>query len=405
MLCFWGIAVRFDIPSDSKYGGKIIQIIFLLISIEFGAFCLYKGPIYSPDSATYSAWAELLIQNDFNVVVFSSQANFVFSASFYALWVCLIAVLKLLLGEYWGHGVIALNLISALSLIWVSLWFVAQKTRDLYSVAIVAFCFATSIDFLNLTAYVLSDVTYAAFVAIFLNWLSRCKANPVPLSGWILAVVSLLLLMFYRPVTLPLFAVLIIAAISHPWFMASTPVSRNKLFGLLLVLALLTSALFLSHAYLMMHVTSPAEAGLWIVQLSRDYNQGMVVYQRLETYRPIPENYGDYIAISILKIMYFWAPWFQGYGNFHRLINIVNFFLSYVLVSYALILASKSFIRANLKNLWEIWVLCLTLCVFTIFHSLQQIDYDVRYRIPLLWPLYTLAGLGFYKIRSLYRSN
>lgn len=378
---------------------NFINILLLLIAIEYGAYCLYKGPIFSPDSFTYSAWADLIINNHFDVIAFSNQANFIFSASLYIIWICLVALFKLLFGDFWGHGIVALNLVSALMLIWLSLRFVARHTEGLLSVAFVAFCFATSLDFLNLVAYVLSDVSYAALVAFFLYWLSQRKIAGISLPKLLLAIMFLLLLMFYRPVTPPFFVVLFVAVISTPWFLNNDCCHRTKIVTMLIFLAVLSGIILFFHAALMMHSNATSTGVGWMSQLSREYHQGIVVYQRPETYLPMPIGYSDYLVISLLKMVYFWTVWFQGYGIIHRLINFLNLIPVYFLVGYSTVSVFSNSDRFKSSSTWASWILLLILGAFTFFHGLQQIDYDLRYRIPLYWPLYTLAGLGLYQIR------
>ena len=59
---------------------------------------------------------------------------------------------------------------------------------------------------------------------------------------------------------------------------------------------------------------------------------------------------------------------------------------------------------ANYRRLTErqqvaAWLLALLMVLVTVFHALMQIDYDHRYRLPLLPALIILAAIGLESVR------
>jgi len=343
-----------------------------------------------------------MVANQFNLVAFANQANFVFSASIYGAWVSLLAAFKITLGERWGSGVLMLNLGSALTLVWLSLRFVGSRTRSALPVVFVAVCFATSLDFLHIATFVLSDTSYAALLAIFLFWLIGRKSQGISSLQFLFAVAFLLFMMIYRPVTPPLAAVFFLSAISLQWFSSPDSLYRRRMALAVTVLIILAGLVVISHTELLRNTS--VEARGWMAQLAQEYRQGMVVFQRPETYRPEPTTFGDFLLISTLKAIYFWAPSLPGYSITHSVINMLNLVPAYALAGYAVFALCRNMNKCKTDIDWATWVLLLTLGAFTLFHALQQIDYDLRYRVPLYWVLYTLAGLGLYRIQQ-FRSR
>lgn len=157
-----------------------------------------------------------------------------------------------------------------------------------------------------------------------------------------------------------------------------------KGFGVAAALAL---AGILAHAGVMQdpsRVSAAAHSG-WIQQLSVDSHKGIVVYGRPDTYVPPPQSYMDFTQLTLTKWAYYFAPWMSGYSRFHKLVGGAFFVVVYALSLLALFRSSR----------WKVaLLLALFIASFSLFHAVQQIDYDHRYRLPILPALCIFAVLG-----------
>jgi hypothetical protein len=81
---------------------------------------------------------------------------------------------------------------------------------------------------------------------------------------------------------------------------------------------------------------------------------------------------------------YYFVYWAPGFSSRHLAINLVFYTILYVGVVLA---AIRAFAAAYAGLLFAV--------VFALFHGLQQLDFDWRYRLPCLLPLIYLAIVGY----------
>ncbi len=85
--------------------------------------------------------------------------------------------------------------------------------------------------------------------------------------------------------------------------------------------------------------------------------------------------------------MYFWAIYIAPFSFRHKAFNVVWLI---PLFSFAMIGIVQS-IRMKIRSSYILWTILLA---FTIFHTLTIIDFDQRYRAPLLPIVSIYAGFG-----------
>ncbi|MEX2016364.1 MAG: hypothetical protein WD873_06965 [Candidatus Hydrogenedentales bacterium] len=103
--------------------GRLWVVAFLF----FSAYCVLAGPRLSPDSYTYSAWADALIAARFNFAEFVGMRREMLSPGFYLGFIYLVALLKTVVGSYWWAALVIVN-VAAMALIAV---LVASRARRL----------------------------------------------------------------------------------------------------------------------------------------------------------------------------------------------------------------------------------------------------------------------------------
>src|SRR5450631_1210928 len=82
-----------------------------LIGIYYSSLEVWRSPVLSPDSHTYSRWADQLLNSHFNYIAWSRGIDFVVPPLTYAGWVTIVALDKLVLGSEWARGILVLNLV------------------------------------------------------------------------------------------------------------------------------------------------------------------------------------------------------------------------------------------------------------------------------------------------------
>jgi len=166
------------------------------------------------------------------------------------------------------------------------------------------------------------------------------------------------------------------------------------------ILAVVAAIAIVGHAALMQDPSRWPRVGEsgWIRQLSDESRKGIVVFDRPETYVSPPRSLADFAALTLTKWRYYFAPWMAGYSPFHKAAGAAFFGTAYLLSLIAVLLSP----RWRLTSLLVVYV-----GAFSLFHSAQQIDFDHRYRLPVLVALTLLAALGLEQLamRALPRGD
>jgi hypothetical protein len=165
------------------------------------------------------------------------------------------------------------------------------------------------------------------------------------------------------------------------------PWRRREFTTAICAVALLAAAAALVHAWFMLHPEKwplTAFAG-WIRQLSGEYRRGIVVFDRPATFTAPPNSYLDFALLTARKWAFYFTPWLADYSGSHKVLNLVFFVPTYLLGAAAV---------ATYRDRRAKFLLLLFLIAFSAFHAMQQIDFDHRYRLPVLPALIILAGAG-----------
>lgn len=121
-----------------------------------------------------------------------------------------------------------------------------------------------------------------------------------------------------------------------------------------------------------------------------------MINARPETYAAPPQSLFEFLALNARRLVYFFAFWSsKGYSRGHNLALAVFFVPVYFLSLKALINGLRR--CSNLAHEAETALLmaCVFVLGFAFFHAHTEIDYDWRYRLPVLPPLIFIAALGF----------
>jgi hypothetical protein len=122
--------------------------------------------------------------------------------------------------------------------------------------------------------------------------------------------------------------------------------------------------------------------------------QGMVVHDRPETWTSSPESWVGIFKIYWLKVVHFWAPWAESYSFVHKLFN--GLFWSLCAGAIFVCPLVKNRLEPNQQFYLKL-LLIAAVCV-TVFHAATIIDYDWRYRYPLVIPVLIGASCVYWQM-------
>lgn len=350
------------------------------------------------DTATYSRWADALIEARFNVAAYLREQHFVAPPVMYLAWITVIAALKSTLGASWMAGVVALNWIALTSGVYATLSAVRMTTRSGAGLLTAAALFIVAGDLLIFVSYVLSDLMFWGLSAVVLSAAVALIAGDTELTSPIrviaIGTAAAVIAFTFRPVAVPLLII---------WLMAigvrAVPDLIARLALPILVVAPIVAAIaIVVHAYLMQHPSAwPLGSTPGMLQMiATEYHAGIVVHQADP---PIlvtpPVGVADFARITLDKLLFFITPWLPYYSRAHQIINLLFFVPAYGLTLVGL----RNFRRLSAVQQNVALLLWLYVGGVSLFHAMSLIDSDHRYRLPLLPALIMLAAVGLESAR------
>jgi len=377
-----------------------VTIIVVASFIVQGTYLFWYGPVNSLDSQSYSRWAGYLLDYKFNYLLFIENVKFTIPAYFYSGFITIVAITKVFLAKNWVYGILSLNLIAYATTAGLITKIIKSASRDSISALIGGGLFLLNFESFQWVRYVLSDSTFMVLVvASYCFVLKYILGHEEEKRYWhaVAAIIFCLILMSYRPAATPIVFVLItiiLMSIAFPQGMKSTRV--NKVILVIVILGL--GLAILVHAYYMQHVDRwpLGFARRYLELVSTYYSEGRVIDDRPELNLSRPTIYTDYIIIILTRICYFFVFVIDAFSTRHVVYNLVTFTPIYVLGLFYWIGAITRPEISKDKISWFVGVTCSALVVaVVVFNSLLLIDYDWRYRLPIMPFLTILAGMGF----------
>ena len=376
---------------------QVLRRLWAVVVLAYGAWMLIAGPRHGPDSQTFARWADLLISLRFNIAAYLQEQSFVVPPVFYVLWTLVIAALKVVLGSQWALGVLALNWLSIGWCSHVTLGRIRTLTGSGAGLLLGALLLLTAADLLLFAPFILSDLIFLAVSTAVIGAAIRITAGEDHGAQWkatCAGSVLTLIALAFRPVGLPLLAVWLLAIAAAP--------ARGVLdrFGSAVLALVFASAgvIVVLHAYLLMHPE------LWplgppppfLALLSDEYRRGVLVYApESDLVVPAATTVFGAVRITLQKVLYFVTPWLPHYSAAHTLLNLVFFVPAYGLSAAAMINRQRLLPAQQRATV----LLTAYMIVLTVFHAMMQIEFDHRYRLPMLPVLIMLSGIGLEAVR------
>jgi hypothetical protein len=119
--------------------------------------------------------------------------------------------------------------------------------------------------------------------------------------------------------------------------------------------------------------------------------KGEVVYDQKESYRPPPRSPIEHVVIEGDRFARFFQFTTPGYSRTHKLINIIYFAPLYALAIIGLVAVLRA---GDPRRRAFVIALAMWIGIFALFQALTVLDYDWRFRIPVLPQCILLAACG-----------
>jgi len=373
---------------------------FAICALWLIAANLRQSLVFSPDSGTYIVWADQLIALNFDVVAYLRLLDFVVPPFFYLLQVLIVAGLRYAFGSYWAWWFHGLNLCCVLVML-MAYWHSALRLAIRPGAIALGFlALSLSVDLLIWPHYMLSDTTYMA-LAMLTVWLAivviqrTCRSQGLAneryksVAPLVLGMPFLcLLLIISRPSSPPLILALLLSP-CLVWLSGYLRTTKR------LLITILTGGLFLAFSYASLatkalHTEPQALSAAWSL-ITDHLREGGVIHHRPETYQQPPGSLMEVFVLYLRRLLAFFTPYAQGFSLAHLVVKGTQA----TLIVIGIILCLYSFRAYTPMQKAATLFLIMVVLGPAFYHSAVLIDYDWRYRAPVIAPMILLATLGY----------
>ena len=381
------VFLKYIFSNNWKYRDSILFLGILVCFSLIANYHLTLGFSMSSDSARFSRWADDLIRLNFNFFDFYSidKASHRPSLFFFSIPVLSISLCKVFFVNEWQFAFLILNLIlvffSLLIFVKVLLLIDVRPILILSILPIITL----SVDILVWPRFILSDMLYAFIVIvatyIIIKTIIRNKINFFEIIGIIF------LLLASRPSSIPIVSAII-------FFIA---IYRLKIFSLKKNILLFLSGIVVLIPVILAIMYTVIESNFSGIPkidfLTNMVKKGTIVHDRPDTWVETPSNFIDIMFIYFLRLTNFFNPYASSFSVLHIIINIFHILLIFL----SILIWSFFSIEIKIQDKIFLFIILLSLFVGT-FHSFILIDYDWRYRFPIILPLLMMAPISFENI-------
>ena len=361
----------------------------LLIALVHGAYVLAVGVNLASDSAGYAYWSERLLESGFDYPAVMADAKTTFPPILYVLFATLLALLRLAFGGGWMAALVALNFAAHVALGTLVVRMAARLTGSGPAGWGALLLFLGCFDLLVWVPVILSDASFVFLAfAIFTLAAARILGDS---RGWLPVLVPAAAGIFYRPT-----GMVLLPDLAWAIYLAKNKAARVRRGPVLATLAAGVAALALAFAWFMQDPSRwpfAALAGAFR-STAAYYALGEVVSGRLETFHAPPRQLGDFVLISADRFLHFFAVDAAAFGTAHRIAELVFFLPCYALAAWLAVALWRGRTAFGAPERKVFLAAFGALFCYAIFHGLVQVDYDWRYRVPILPHLILLAAGG-----------
>ena len=379
--------------ADWQHGFKILYFTIFLCSSLIAYYNFSKGFVMSSDSGQFSRWADDLIRLEFNLYLYYSQNTFINPNYIYSIPIILIAILKKFWGVEWQNAYIAINLFLVFfSLIFFSKSLLILKVRPVI-ISIGILILTLSVDLLVWPRYVLTDTIFSFLIILSVHLIIKSIVKKKVNYYYILLVITLIFLT--RPSSIPFISVIIFFIIISKFQIKFSYKLISLIFISLCIITPFILAMF--HQLMEVYLIDNPRASFLIGMVKK----GMIIHDRPDTWIDSPKSFIDIAHLYFVRFLFFFSPYASSFSIIHIVINLLHTLIILFSIFVWLIVGERN----NNVNKVIALILLITFSAAT-FHSFTLIDYDWRYRFPVIMPLLILFPLSFeIFLRKIYLIN
>ena len=238
-----------------------------------------------------------------------------------------------------------------------------------------------SVDILIWPKFILSDMIYAFLVLLgvyfIIKGIINNKINYLELS------IIIFLLFASRPSSIPVvFAIVFFIIISRFQIFLR---QKNIILFILLIFISIPFILALAYLFIEFNFNDIAKVDF----LTGMVKDGMIIHDRPETWVKEPKNFIDVVYVYFLRLINFFNPYASTFSVVHIALNAIQI----VLILFSIFIWSFFGVHIKIHDKVFLFILLLSFSVAA-FHSFILIDYDWRYRFPIILPLILLFPIS-----------
>lgn len=365
------------------------KYLYLSIILTFFIIAFYhinSGYYMSSDSRKFSALADNLIESDLNIFDFSVRVP----PFFITIPVSLIALFKTIFSDNWQHAFLLLNLtLLFFSIVIFSMTLLIVKVRP-FLIFFTLPLILLSVDVMTWPRYILSDMIYAFFVILIIYFITKGIVENK--FNYLLILLTLFLILITRPSSISaIFAIVFFITISNYKFFLKPRIILTSIFILFFFVPLIFGLLY---HFIELNFSENTQIEWWILSKIKI---GMIIHDRPETWVNSPNSFKDVVYIYFLRLINFFNPYAVNFSITHNILNIFQVLI--IILSIFIWLFFGGHMRT--QDTLFFFILLLSFLIAS-FHSFILIDYDWRYRFPLILPLIMLFPISMEKILKKY---
>jgi 4-amino-4-deoxy-L-arabinose transferase-like glycosyltransferase len=375
--------------SNSRRDTLLTGLVFATTAVLCVANLMRRGFGWSPDSAWYRAAGEHLLQTHFNLGDFYRTFHFSPPPFCYTVLVVVVALAKCVAPHDWRLVVVALNILSTAT----ATTLVFKLTKSTFGGvggAVGAVVLMGSFDVVDWSRYVMTESLFLGLstAAFYLIATAVLRADRRRLA-WAAVVIAVAL--FTRPVA-PLLLPTVAAGMYVQCSVRDASAIARRLRRAVRAAVWGAPAIVFAGviAVWMISAFAPNAASLQFVRL---YRSGVVVIDRPEMNCGGGASLGAFLTTFSCRLAAFFQISSSGFSPIHNVVALLEYPLLYSLAcwgAWALFRRRQWAWRRQL-----VAALALTeVLSFWLFQSLIIIDFDWRYRLPVMPALAILAAAG-----------
>ena len=296
----------------------------------------------------------------------------------------ILATLRTLFGEAWKEGYLTLQCLSS-GAFFLGCYRLAEHLRG-WKAGLIAVGFALVCnEYLSWSRYVLTDILFSAIALWFVYALLRQETLAWKDTGlWI----GVFFLLFFVTIARPVGFLYPFAISIYLFQKVVRKAERQWKVAVALALLLMVAA----GAFVIALLWDDYGLQRYLNVFVEFFRDGVVIKNRPVYNLPAEvfvngNVWAKIVFVSevvLFRCVTFWNPFIIGYSIPHLVFNGLTLFPMFVLSLYAFVRNFRGQFLALLAILFSV----------TLFHAFTLVDYDHRYRVPLLGFVLVLAGIG-----------